>query len=317
MRVLVTGATGFVGHYVVKSLLEAGHHVSVLVRPRSVDKLGLLYNYVHLIKSDHFDVNSLRSSLKNMDAVVNLIAIIKETPEQDITFEKVHIESITRLSEAMKLSGVKRLVHVSANGIKENGTGYQQTKYQQEQIIKAAGLDYTFIRPSLIFGESHGRMSFTGELAGPLKLAPVFPLFGNGQYLLQPVHVENVADFVAKVVGDKQTIGETYEMGGPEKLTYKQILKSIAGALGKPNLPLIPVPLPLVKLGVTIGSSIATLPITPDQLTMLVEGNSCQDNRWVEMLNQQPIPFSVQNLGYLRQPVAEKVPEVFKVSLQQ
>lgn len=305
MRVFVTGLTGFVGHYLGHALLEAGHTVVGLVRKGHESKLGALKGHVETRAGDVSDVESLKAALDGCDAVINLVGIIKEDPGRGVTFEKMHWEGSRNAIDAARAVGVKRFIQMSANGVKPHGTGYQTTKYRAEEYLKASGLDWTIFRPSVIFGETHGRMNFVTELAGPLKLAPAFPIFGDGSFPMQPVHVRDVAEAFTRALTTPESIGKTYCQGGPESFQYKEIVGAIAEALGRPGLTLIPVPLPLVQLGVGVGEHLPGFPITGDQLTMLVEGNACLDMAWAEDLGITPKPFNVQALRFLTQPEPE------------
>jgi NADH dehydrogenase len=239
------------------------------------------------------------------DAVINLVGIIKEDAAHGVTFEKLHWEGSRNAIDAAKAVGVKRFVQMSANGVKPHGTGYQTTKYRAEEYLKGSGLDWTIFRPSVIFGETHGRMNFVTELAGPLKMAPAFPIFGDGKFPMQPVHVEDVAEAFVRALTTEASIGKTYCQGGPQSFTYKEVVAAIAEALGRPGLPLIPVPLPFVQLGVGFGEHLPGFPITADQLTMLVEGNACVDMAWAEDLGITPKAFNAKALGFLTRPEPE------------
>lgn len=300
MRVFVTGLTGFVGHYVGHALLEAGHEVVGLVRDER--KLGRLAGHVTARRGDVNDLESLKAAMAGCDAVIHLVGIIKEIPSQGVTFERLHVEATQNAIAAAQANGIDRFVHMSANGVKPHGAPYQTSKYRAEAHLKASGLSWTIFRPSVIVGETHGRMNFVTELATPLKLAPAFPIFGDGSFPMQPVHVEDVALAFSRALTTPATIGKTYCQGGPEVFTYRRIVERIASALGRGGLPLIPVPLPLVQLGVGVGEHLPGFPITAGQLAMLVEGNACPDMAWAEDLGITPRAFDV---SFLARPEAE------------
>lgn len=300
MRVFVTGATGFVGHYLVAALLEAGHEVVALVRPGSEAKLGGLERRVAIAPGALADGRALEAGLGGCEALINLVGLIKEEPARGQTFEALHWEGTRRLVDAAGAAGVRRFVQMSANGARPDGTPYQTTKFRAEEVVRASGLDYTIFRPSVVFGDPHGRMNFVTELATPIQLAPVFPLFGAGDFPLQPVAVEDVASAFTRALTRPATVGKTYCMGGPEALSYKRVVETIATALGRTHLPMVSVPLPLVQLGVGVGEHLPGFPITHDQLAMLVEGNACSDMAWAADTGLEPRPFTAAALGYLR-----------------
>lgn len=310
MRVLVTGLTGFVGYYVGHALLAADHEVVGLIRPGHEGRLGRLREAVSFVDGDVTEPRTLGPALEGIEAVINLVGIIRENPAQGVTFERLHWEGTRNLVDAAKQAGVQRFVQMSANGVKPNGTGYQSTKSRAEEYLKATRLDWTIFRPSVIFGESFGRMNFVTELAEPLRMAPVFPLFGDGEFPMQPVHVEDVAQAFARALTTPESIHKTYCVGGPDALSYREVIHTLASALGRPHLPLLPVPLPLVQAGVAVGQFLPGFPITADQLTMLTEGNACADMAWAEDLGITPRRFTAESLAFLQHPLPEPNPRL-------
>jgi uncharacterized protein YbjT (DUF2867 family) len=308
MRVLVTGLTGFVGHHLGHALVRAGHEVVALVRPGSERKLGKLQRVVTAAFGDVTEPRTLKAALEGVDAVINLVGIIREDTWHGVTFEKLHWEATRDLVDASKAAGVKRFLQMSANGVRADGTGYERTKFHADEYVRGSGLEWTLFRPSVIFGEPHGRMNFVTELAAPMRILPAFPLFGDGDALLQPVHVADVAAAFTRALSKPATIGQIYCVGGPEALPYRLVARIIATALGRPDLPLIPVPLPLVQLGVSLGEFLPGFPVTSDQVSMLVAGNACPDRQWQLDLDITPRAFTPAALDYLRAPHPEPEP---------
>lgn len=304
MRVFVTGLTGFVGSFVGRALLEAGHEVVALVRLGSEPKLGDLEQRVTIAHGDVSQVRSLEAGMAGCDAVINLVGIIKEVPGKGVTFEKLHWEAARNLVEAAKAQGVQRFLQLSANGVKPEGTGYQVTKHRAEEYLKVSGLAWTIFRPSVVFGEPHGRMNFVTELAAPMRFAPAFPIFGEGDFPMQPVAGGDLALALTRALTTPETIGKTYCVGGARTLTYKEVAGTIARALGREHMPLVSVPLPFVQMGVSLGEHMPHFPLTRDQLAMLVEGNACADMAWAEELGITPQAFTVEALRFLKEPAA-------------
>ncbi|MFP5504011.1 MAG: complex I NDUFA9 subunit family protein [Candidatus Sericytochromatia bacterium] len=304
MRVFVTGLTGFVGSFVGRALLEAGHEVVALVRLGSEPKLGDLEHRVTIVHGDVNQVRSLEAGMAGCDAVINLVGIIKEVPGKGVTFEKLHWEATRHLVDAAKAQGIGRFLQMSANGVKPEGTGYQVTKHRAEEYLKASGLAWTIFRPSVVFGEPDGRMNFVTELAAPMRFAPAFPIFGDGDFPMQPVAATDVALAFARALTSPAAVGKTYCLGGARTLTYKEVARTIARALGREHLALVSVPLPFVQVGVSLGEHVPHFPITRDQLAMLVEGNACADTAWVEDLGITPQAFTVEALRFLKEPAA-------------
>jgi NADH dehydrogenase len=303
MRILLTGATGFVGHHLAHALLAAGHDVKALIRSGHERRLGKLQRAITPAYGDLTQPHTLPTAVEDVDAVINLVGIIKEAA--GASFRRVHWEGARDLIDAAKAAGVRRFLEMSANGVKPDGTPYQATKFQAEEYLRGSGLEWTIFRPSVIFGEPHGRLNFVTELATPLRLVPAFPLFGEGDFPLQPVHVADVAQAFTRALASPATVGQTYCLGGPEALPYRLVVRIIATALGRPDLPLLPLPLQLVQAGVALAEWLPGFPLTTDQLAMLLEGNACDDRRWQADLGITPRAFTPEALSYLTHPEPE------------
>jgi NADH dehydrogenase len=239
VKVLVTGGTGFVGTSVCNRLLQRGHAVAVLARdPR---KTRNRYNHpVVTVPGDVLDCASLATAAAGRDAVVHLVGIINEKGEQ--TFDRMHREATGNVVGAAKAAGVKRYVHMSAMGSSEDSPSrYGQTKAAGEKAVRASGLDWTIFRPSIVFGPGDG---FVSLLAPIVRLNPGFiPVIGPGTTKFQPVAISDVARVFADALEKPETVGRSFEVGGPQVFTLDDIYREIAAAVGKPGKPLIHFPL--------------------------------------------------------------------------
>ena len=171
-------------------------------------------------------------------AAIHLVGIVKEVPAAGVTFDRAHRLATERVVATCQALGVSRLVHMSALGARAGAsTPYQRTKAHGEAIVRDSGLAWTIFRPSVIFGPGDG---FTTTLARSLRRFPVFPIFGDGSYRLQPISVAEVADAFVAALGEPRSEGQIVELGGPEQLTYVEVLRRITRAIGKQ--PLMPHP---------------------------------------------------------------------------
>ncbi|MDF1535549.1 MAG: complex I NDUFA9 subunit family protein [bacterium] len=266
MRIAVTGGTGFVGKAVVSELLERGHQVRILARSRQeqADSDRLSYHTGSVVTGE-----GLNTFLNGSDAVVHLVGIIKEAGSN--TFDAVHHQGTVNVLGAARQAKIQRYLHMSALGTREGAmSGYHRSKWAGEEAVRESGLAWTIFRPSIIFGPED---AFINMLADTLRITPVMPVFGGGQSRMQPVHVQDVAASFAAALERPGCIGKVYELGGPDVLSFKDILHITAQTIDKKRY-FIPVPFWMVKPPVSAMQAIGIpLPVTSDQLQMLQEDN--------------------------------------------
>jgi uncharacterized protein YbjT (DUF2867 family) len=289
MKVFVTGGTGFVGREILGQLLSAGHEVRALVRDGSQDKLAGHRNLETHV-GDVTDAASLVGALDGCDAVIHLVGIIREFPGRGITFKKMHVTATENILEACDEQGVRRFLHMSSNGTRENGsTGYHRTKWRAEELVRDSGLDWTIFRPSLIFGRGSEFVKMLTEL---IRRVPVVPVIGDGQYRMQPVSVAQVAVSFVKALAMPESIGKTYHQGGSESYTYDAILDLTGKAMGRKQVTKVHQPLFMIKPMIKMLQGFEQFPITEDQLKMLVEGNVCDPDEWAQAFGLVPISYA-------------------------
>jgi len=288
MNVFVAGGTGFVGRELIKQLVAEHHQVVALVRPGSEAKLAE-FDSVTLHPGDATRAESLQGSMHECTTAINLIGIIREFPGRGVSFEKLHHQATLNLINAAQASGVGQFLQMSANGSRPNATSrYHQTKWAAEEKVRNSGLDWTIFRPSLIFGPDD---QFVNMLAGLIRKLPIVPVLGNGRYRMTPVAVENVAAGFVRATGNRDHAEKTYPCGGPQDLSYNEVLDLVGRALGVNRVVKLHQPLMFMKPLIQTLQSIPQFPITSDQLTMLLEGNSCDPAPWVEAFNIELTPF--------------------------
>lgn len=301
MNVFLTGATGFVGSYVLKALRAHDHAVTCLLRDTSAP-LSVDDSDVTRVAGDITDPASLQGALDGCDAVVHLVGIIDEQPRRGITFERIHTEGTRHVIEAALEAGIETCIHMSANGAAPEGTGYQTTKWEAERIVGDAEFEHWCImRPSIVFGDpGPNNIEFASRLVDDLiRPFPVLPVFGDGQYELQPVAVEAVAEGFAQALTTESAHAKTFMVGGPDKLTYVEILDRITKGCGRDPKPKAHVPLPLAKLGVNTVGRLGLLPISPAQFAMLIGGNTGDASLFNDTFDVTHRPFTPRSLRYL------------------
>lgn len=305
MRVAVIGGTGFVGEYIVDALIDAGHSPSLLVRPGSESKVSHI-NQCDLVAGSLADQKSIEETIDNCDAVIYNVGILRESPRQGTTFENMQYGGVVSVVEATIKAGVKRLLLMSANGIYPPQTPYQDTKYRAEQHVKQSGLDYTIFRPSVIFGDPHGKMEIATQLLQEM-IRPPIPAIGfhtglkpsSGAIKMSPVYVKDVADAFARSLDNPTTVGQEYTLGGPEEISWTGMLECVAKTVGKRKI-ILPVPIAVMKMAAILLDWIPAFPVTRDQLTMLAAGNTAPDYDLRILINREPVSFTPGTLAYLR-----------------
>lgn len=303
MTIYLTGANGFIGSYVLRALVAAGHTVRCVLRDPGV-RLAVEGPQVEKVRGDVTRPDLLAGTARGCDAVIHLVGILDEVPSKGVTFERVHYEGTRNVVHAATSNGIERFVHMSANGARPDGvSAYQTTKWKAEEHVRnAAFRHWTIFRPSLVFGDpGPEHPEFATDLARKLvRPFPVLPVFGDGRFRLQPVSVEEVAAAFVQALTSEAASGKTYCVAGKEAYPYTEILDRIALGLGLKPRPRLPQPLWLVRPVIRSVGRLGVLPITPDQFEMLVEGNTCDSTAFYRDFDVAYKPFTPENLAYLR-----------------
>lgn len=257
--ILVTGAAGFVGRHVVAALRSDGRDVRAFVR-----RAAQLDAEVAL--GDMTDAASVRRAVEGCDTVVHLVAIRQGRREQ---FDRVMVDGTRTLLAAARDAGVSRFVHMSALGTSERNKDlvpYYAAKWTEEQDVKASGLPFVVFRPSFVFGRDGGILPTFVKLA---NLAPVTPIVGSGRQRIQPIWVDDVAAYFAGAVALDAALGGTFELGGPDAVTWDELWVRLKRALGL-RRPSVHVPVSLMRLNALVTERLpGNIPLTRDLLTML------------------------------------------------
>src|SRR5213594_1237447 len=286
MLVALTGGTGFVGRHVAAMLVARGHGVRVLARDPARARF-LSDPKVELVRGGLADSAALARLARGADALVHLVGIIVEQGSQ--TFAAVHVEGTQAVLAAARDAGVRRFVHMSAVGARDEpgATPYHRTKSQAERLVADSGVSHAIFRPSIISGPDSPPIR---TLARAHRWSPVVPVFGDGRFPTQPVWIEDVALAFALAVERPDLVG-TFELGGPDVLTFEEFVRAIGRASGHPR-PLIHVPLGVVRLAARLSNPLGrAAPITGDQLRMLVEGTATPGNAIESVFGIKPLSF--------------------------
>jgi NADH dehydrogenase len=269
--VTVFGGSGFLGRSVVRALAKREYRIRVAVRrPELAGHLQPL-GRVGQIHAEQVNLRypiSVEAAMRGSQVAVNLVGVLVENGAQ--TFEAVHSAGAAEVAKAAGVAGAD-MVHVSAIGASEaSPSRYARSKAAGEKAVLAAVPSATILRPSVVFGPED---QFTNRFAALARMSPVVPLVGGGMTKLQPVYVGDVANAVAEAVDGKTRPGATYELGGPEVLTMREIIEIILATIGRERM-LVSLPFKLAKMqALLLQFAPGALKLTPDQVELLRSDN--------------------------------------------
>ena len=310
--VLVTGASGFVGSHVVPELLAGGHRVVALVHSSASGQLLLerlppdLRANVELRQGDVNDPASIVPALAGIDAVVHLVAIARDrSGGRDLA--RINTDGTRNVIEAMRTAGVRRLVHLGALAVVDDPTlHYASSKAKAEALVAASGLDWTILKPSLLWGARDGFFNIVADL---VRMSPgIVPVPGNGRSRFQPLAVADLARMVRLSLDDPATTGRAFELGGPRYWTYREITAEVAKAMGRRRA-IVPMPLPLIRAVARACEAIGIpFPVATDQLRQLKLDNIGPLDGVNGAFGFAPLDMA-GNLGYLRRTKRHQEPD--------
>ncbi len=290
--ILVTGGTGFIGRHLVARLAASGQQVRVAARgERKAD----LPQGVEQVRADVVSGEGLAQAMAGVEKVVNLVGVITEKGSQ--RFDAVIRGGTAGVVDEAERAGVRKLVYVSAIGAAPDPKfPYWNAKWQAEQSVTASRLNYTILRPSLVFGPED---DFFNRLARLIRRVPVVPVAGDGKTRFQPIWVEDVVSCVVASLGEGAHDRETLEIGGPEYFSYDEIIDLIGETLGHRKRK-VHMPLWLMRpMARVMQSVLPSPPVTTDQLAMLSKDNTTE-------LDAVPKAFGFQPRS-LREGLAEQL----------
>src|SRR3954449_10544955 len=299
--VTVFGGSGFLGRHVVRALAKEGYRIRVAVRrPELAGHLQPLgrVGQIHAVRANLRYPDSVEAAVRDASVVVNLVGILFERGRQ--RFDATHSYGAEAVALAAAAFGA-RFVHISALGADENAPSlYARSKAIGEKLVLAALPTATILRPSIMFGQED---TFFNRFAAIARISPVLPLIGGGLTRFQPVFAGDVAAAVLAVMQGRATRASIYELGGPEVMTFRELMAFMLATIERRRL-LLPLPFPLAKLQASILQFLPKPPLTPDQVELLKVDNVVSDaarreGRTLEDLGIDPIDMAVVVPSYL------------------
>ena len=273
--VTIFGGSGFLGRHIVRALANDGWRIRAAVRRPNLANFLLpmgRVGQIQLLKANVRDDNSVDGALRGAHAAINLIGILSQSGTQN--FRALHAEAAERIARQASAHGVGRLLHVSALGADPDSPSlYARTKAQGEERVRQAFPRATIFRPSVVFGPED---DFFNRFAWLARLSPALPLIGGGRMAFQPVYVGDIAEAAKRVLNDAATKGKTYELGGPEAMSFKAVLQLVLKETHRKRL-LVPVPFAIARIQAALLGLLPKPLLTLDQLRLLERDNVVGD----------------------------------------
>ena len=269
--IAIFGAGGFIGKHLMRELTKLDYRIKVATRnPYLKGYLKPLGNpgQIELFRTNIFKEEEVRRVLKNCDFAINLVGILNETSKQK--FQQIHSQFPYLLSNLCNTIGIKKLVHISALGVKEEHVSrYMQSKLQGEKNVQENFKASIILRPSVCFGNED---KFFNMFASIAQFSPVLPLVGGGKTKFAPIYVGDVAKAIVKALEQNKSQSEIYELGGPENYSFKELMEILLKEIKKKRF-LIPIPFGLAKFQSYFLQMMPNPLLTPDQVEILKYNN--------------------------------------------
>lgn len=279
MKILVVGASGFIGEHLVRALRDRGHEAIGAAR-RATAPGWINADYAR----DQTDADWL-PRLGGIEVVVNCVGILRERGTQ--TFAALHDAGPRALFAACLQAGVRRVIQVSALGADEHArSGYHRSKRAADAFLATLPLEWTIVRPSLVFGPGGASASLFSQLAA----LPLIPLPGDGGQQVQPTHIDDLIALLVATIESDAAVHRTIDAVGPRAVTLHEWLGALRTQLGLGRAHFVPVPMPLVRLGARLGRRMPGALLDPETLDMLEQGNVADPGGATAMLGHAPRP---------------------------
>ncbi|HUL86975.1 MAG TPA: complex I NDUFA9 subunit family protein [Pseudolabrys sp.] len=299
--VTVYGGSGFLGRHVVRALAKRNYRIRVAVRRPELagflQPLGRV-GQIHAVQTNLRHAPSVETAARDAQVLINLVGILFERGRQ--RFDAVHTYGAEQVALAANAHGA-RMVHVSAIGADTNSPSvYARSKANAEQLVLAAQPSTTIMRPSIVFGPED---NFFNRFAALARISPVLPLIGGGLTRFQPVFVGDVAAAIADAVDGKTRPATTYELGGPDVKTFKELMQFVLRTIERKRL-LVSLPFFMARAQAMFLQYLPKPLLTPDQVELLRSDNIVSEaaksaGRTLQGLGIEPEPMEAVVPSYL------------------
>ncbi|HEY0753622.1 MAG TPA: NAD(P)H-binding protein [Ktedonobacteraceae bacterium] len=290
--ILITGATGYIGQHLVRRLIAEGQQPRCLVRDPQKARQLFSGKASELVQGDTTQMATLAEAVKGIDTLVHaafMTADRKQSPGNN--YAETNVQGTANVIQAAEAAGVKRVIEISGLGTKPAQVGsYMQGRYLAEQMLKESQLDWTIIRPSVLFGKD---APFIRGLTDLIRATPVVPLIGGGKMMFQPIYVEDVVSVIMRVLeSPQQSSKQTYTIGGPEYYSFTQIIDALLQTMHKSRLK-APAPFALVGIGAAAMEAVLPKPpLTRAAMTLFSFDNTTDLNSVERTFGFTPLSFT-------------------------
>ncbi|HKQ13930.1 MAG TPA: complex I NDUFA9 subunit family protein [Steroidobacteraceae bacterium] len=277
MNVLLTGASGFIGSHLARALRAAEYVVIEAHREVAAGTAAVRADFTRDLSAREW-----LPKLIGVDAVINAVGILREHGEQ--TFDRIHKRAPQALFTACVAAGVRRVVQISALGADLGTTRYFVSKRAADDYLATLPLDWTIVRPAIVFGPGGS----SARLFERLAHLPVVPLPGRGEQQMQPIHVDDLTEAVVRILGDASTSRTRIELVGPQSLSLRELLASLRTAMHLRPARFLQIPMPLVRVGARVAGVSAMSPLDSETLSMLEAGTHGDPTATRSLLGREP-----------------------------
>ncbi len=289
--ILIAGSTGYIGQHLARRLAKQGERPRCLARDPY--KAARLFpgDQVEVAQGDTTQPETLAAAMQGVDMVVHAAFITADRKEgPGNSYAATNVRGTENLVKAAEAAGVKHMIEISGLGTRSDKPGsYMQGRYLAEKTLKESNLDWTIIRPSVLFGKD---APFLKGLADLIRTSPVVPLIGGGKVMFQPIYVEDVVSIILKVLAEPQSYSHaTCTIGGPDYYSFTQIIDALLRAMRKKRLK-APVPRPLVAIGAAVMEAILPRPpLTRAAMTLFSFDNTTDLDSVETQFGFKPMAF--------------------------
>lgn len=261
MNVLLTGASGFIGRHLASALRAAGYVVVEARRHIDDATAAVCADF-----SRDLSAREWMPKLAGIDAVINAVGILREHGNQ--TFERIHKRAPQALFTACVAAGVRRIVQISALGADRGMTRYFLSKRAADDYLVTLPLEWTIVRPALVFGAGGANT----RLFTTLARLPIVPLPGRGEQIVQPLYIDDLTEAVVRVLSEASPNRARVDLVGPQSLTVRELLTGLRASMLLRSPRFLPIPMPLVRIGARVAGLSALSPLDRETLSMLEAG---------------------------------------------